>query len=212
MVNRQGGRRGFENRWCRKSWCRKSWCRKSWCHKSWCHKAWASSAPAIRQSEGQPAGRSASVGSGLDAQALWIKTTAFRHGESIRAAPDPRSKRVSGVKPWRSTRRLSANFSQLSRREVRDPGSLISCSRRIRLPPLQPIRAGWALVSPTLCKSAVHSEVVRIHPCPAKFLPTKFLPTKFLPTKFLPTKFCLPPTKFLPTKFLPTKFAAVAQW
>lgn len=153
MVNRPGGRRGFENRWCRK--------------------VWASSAPAIRQSEGQPAGRSASVGSGLDAQALWIETTAFRHGESIRAAPDPRSKRVSGVKPWRSTRRLSANFSQLSRREVRDPGSLISCSRRIRLPRLQTIlspcnqfRAGWALVSPTLCKSAVHSEVVRIHPCP----------------------------------------------
>src|ERR1700689_3453543 len=77
MVNRPGGRRGFENRWCRK--------------------VWASSAPAIRQSEGQPAGRSASVGSGLDAQALWIKTTAFRHGESIRAAPDPRSKRVSGA-------------------------------------------------------------------------------------------------------------------
>src|ERR1700722_15334396 len=75
----------------------------------WCSKAWASNAPAIRQPEGQPAGRSASVGSGLDAQALWIKTTAFRHGESIRAAPDPRSKRVSGLKPWRSTRRLSAN-------------------------------------------------------------------------------------------------------
>src|SRR3984957_251419 len=74
----------------------------------WCSKVWASSAPAIRQPEGQPAGRSASVGSGSDAQALWIKTTAFRHGESIRAAPDPRSKRVSGVKPWRSTRRLSA--------------------------------------------------------------------------------------------------------
>src|SRR5580698_871503 len=89
MANRPGGRRGFENRWCRK--------------------VWASNAPAIRQSEGQPAGRSASVGSGSDAQALWIKTTAFRHGESIRAAPDPRSKRVSGVKPWRSTRRLSAN-------------------------------------------------------------------------------------------------------
>ena len=104
MLNRPGGRRGFENRWCRKSWCH-----KNWCHKNWCHKAGASSAPAIRQPEGQPAGRSASVGSGLDAQALWIKTTAFRHGESIRAAPDPRSKRVSGVKPWRSTRRLSAN-------------------------------------------------------------------------------------------------------
>src|ERR1700729_2801010 len=64
-------------------------------------------------------------------------------------------------------------FLTTSRREVRDPGSLISCSRRIRLPPLQTIlrpcnqfRAGWALVSPTLCKSAVHSEVVRIHPCP----------------------------------------------
>ena len=81
------------------------------------------------QPEGQPAGRSASVGSGLDAQALWIETTAFRHGESIRAAPDPRSKRVSGVKPWRSTRRLSANFSRL----------LAGRSGRIRLPPLQPV-------------------------------------------------------------------------
>ncbi len=30
-------------------------------------------------------------------KALWIKTTAFRHGESIRAAPDPHSKWVSGA-------------------------------------------------------------------------------------------------------------------
>src|ERR1700685_71357 len=34
------------------------------------------------------------------------------------------------------------------------------------LRPCNQFRAGWALVSPTLCKSAVHSEVVRIHPCP----------------------------------------------
>jgi hypothetical protein len=106
--------------------------------------------------------------------------------------PDPRSKRVSGVKPWRSTRRLSANFSQLSRREVRDPGSLISCSRRIRLPPLQPIRAGWALASPTLCKSAAHSEVVRIHPCqPSSCLPSSCLPSSCLPSSCLPSS-CLP--------------------
>ncbi len=46
-----------------------------------------------RQSEGRPAGRPASVGSGLDAQALRIKTAAFRHGEVTGQESGARSKR-----------------------------------------------------------------------------------------------------------------------
>ena len=167
MVNRPGGRRGFENRWCRK--------------------AWASSAPAIRQPEGQPAGRSASVGSGLDAQALWIKTTAFRHGESIRAAPDPRSKRVSGASHGdrhvgsppilcrpQMYRRRASKMRSLATFQQGGPGprqshKLLKADFDFR--PCNQFRAGWALVSPTLCKSAVHSEVVRIHPCPPNSRP-----------------------------------------
>jgi hypothetical protein len=64
-----------------------------------------------------------------------------------------------------TNRSVAAGSSCLSR----PPGQ--RRAMRCRFGPPHPIRAGWALVSPTLCKSAVHSEVVRIHPCPPNSRP-----------------------------------------
>src|ERR1017187_8075644 len=92
--------------------------------------------PSANRKVDRPGGRHPSEADWMR-QALRIKTAAFRHGEVTGQESGARSKRDG----WRQ-----ATGDQ----DLTSP----------------PIRAGWALVSPTLCKSAVHSEVVRIHPCP----------------------------------------------
>jgi hypothetical protein len=163
-VNRPGGRRGFENRRCRK--------------------AWASNAPAIRHREDRPAGRPASVGSGLDASRIADQDRGLpptSHGEVIGRESGARSKRDGWPRKPLGIR--TSLLRQLTRCVCPglDPGPFqipafgtVPAHKRVyaRLRRAmagtrpRPIRAGWASVSPTLCKSAVHSEVVRIHPCP----------------------------------------------
>jgi hypothetical protein len=92
--------------------------------------------------EGRPAGRPASVGSGLDAS---------RIADQDRGLP-PTTLCI------RRSNRAGVRRSFEARWVARATGDQDLTS--------PPIRAGWALASPTLCKSAVHSEVVRIHPCP----------------------------------------------
>jgi hypothetical protein len=73
---------------------------------------------------------------------------------------------MDGCRRRDSVRRRQTLLTPRCGVEHRWLASLMSWRQAVRFGPPQPIRAGWALVSPTLCKSAVHSEVVRIHPCP----------------------------------------------
>ena len=141
MVNRPGGRRGFENRWCRRL-------------RPWRYGLRVRPPSAKCERNGRSTGREAGIRrKRIGCASIADQDRGLPPGKVIGRPLIPVRSEMGGASHWGSTRRLSAilrrprtyrrHASQMRSlaifsREVRDPGSLISCSRRIRLPPLQP--------------------------------------------------------------------------
>jgi hypothetical protein len=131
----------------------------------WCRKAWASNAPPSATTEGQPIGRSASLGKRSGGSPLRIETAAFlHHGCLTRAASGARSKRDGTYRcgdrhvrhpPFLLTAEVPAASEGVESlrtiyagRSVRNPRGLVSLDGPVQPRGPQPdtgsaIRTGW---------------------------------------------------------------------